>query len=63
MAALEISFDSMSDALRTFILEGATYSQSNQLGKDPLELIIELEQLAADYGYSDIHQFIKDYME
>jgi hypothetical protein len=53
MAEREISIEDMSEEQRFAIFTNAIG------GTDPLELIIELEQLALDCGYSDVHTFIE----
>lgn len=60
----EISFTELSsdakasEDIRDWI-ENQSYDPSLALGGDPLELLIELEQLAYDHGFSDVHSFIE----
>lgn len=53
MAGREISLEDMSEEQRAFILN------NHHAGVDPLELILELEQLALDSGFPDVHTFIE----
>lgn len=59
--AYELSLDAMSDAAQTMLGEYATHSATCKEAQDPLEIILELEQLAIDHGY-DIHTFITRYL-
>lgn len=53
MSAREISIEDMSVEQRFAVFENAIG------GQDPLDLIMELEQLALDCGYPDVHTFIE----
>lgn len=59
--AYEISFDAMSAAAQAMLGEYATHSATCTEAQDPLEIILELEQLAIDHGY-DIHTYITQYL-
>ena len=61
MPAIELSYDAMSAEQKHLVLECAVYDSSMELGKDPLQLLLELEQLAAEEGYANVHDFINDY--
>lgn len=52
MAGREYSTDGMSDAQREVLFNNAIG------GFDPLDLILELEQLALDEGYNNVHEYI-----
>lgn len=55
--AYEISIEDMSEEQRFTV-----YDNSPSLsigGLDPLDIILELEQLAHDSGFPDIHTFIE----
>lgn len=53
MSSREISIEDMTAEQRFAIFENAIG------GQDPLDLIMELEQLALDCGYADVHTFIE----
>lgn len=53
MSTREVSIEDMSAEQRFAIFENAIG------GANPLDLIIELEQLALDCGYTDVHTFIE----
>lgn len=55
--ALEVSLDAMTHEARFAILECAHYDNRFS-GRDPLELILELEQLALEEGFTSIHDYI-----
>lgn len=56
--AIELSTDALSEQARFVILE--SYVQQQQFsGADPLNILLELEQLATAEGYSDIQSFIE----
>lgn len=59
--AYEISFDAMSEAAQAILRDNATHSVTCTEAQDPLDTILELEQLAMDHGY-DIHTFITQYL-
>lgn len=52
MAGREYSVDGMSDAQREVLFNNAIG------GSNPLDLILELEQLALDEGYDNVHEYI-----
>lgn len=57
--AKEISSDAMSEAARAVLYEHATASATHLGSQDPLSTLLELEALAEEQGYSDIHSFIQ----
>lgn len=59
--AYELSLEAMSAEAQTMIGDYATYSATCKEAQDPLEIILELEQLAIDHGY-DIHTYITQYL-
>lgn len=59
--AYEISFDAMSAEAQAMLGDNATCSATHQEGKDPLDIILELEQLAMEHGY-DVHTYINQYL-
>lgn len=60
--AYEISFDAMSAEAQAILGDNATHSITCTEAQDPLDTILELEQLAIEHGY-DIHTFITQYLE
>lgn len=55
--AFEVSIESLTEAQRFVLYENVPSLAS--IGVDPLEIIIELEQLAIEQGFADVHAFIE----
>ena len=59
--SLEINAESPTEEARHVLYENTGYDpEFNAMGEDPLDLILELEQLAIENGYTDVHEFIND---
>lgn len=58
--AFEVELDGLSMEAQ-FVIMNRAYDNAVELGRDPLDILIELEQLMADYGYDNVFDFI-DYI-
>ncbi len=57
-----LKVDGMSEEARVALYENAPHV-INAYGKEPCELLEELEQLAAEEGYTDTHSFINSFLQ
>lgn len=58
--AYEISSEDMTQEARFVCVECAMYDPDlNAMGEDPLDMILELEQLALNAGFSNVHDYIE----
>lgn len=55
--AFEVSIESLTEAQRYVLYENVPSLAS--IGEDPLEIILELEQLAIEQGFCTVHAFIE----
>lgn len=60
--AYEVPVDGMSKEARYMLYENSTSSCTCLGGEDPLEILMELEQLAMEEGYDNIHDFISQFL-
>jgi len=61
--AYEISSDGMSSELRFILMDcSITSCTCLTIGEDPLEILMQLEQLAMEDGFENIHDYIAHYL-
>lgn len=59
--SIEVYVDGMSDEAKFMLYDNITNALgSSAIGEDPLEIILELEQLALDNGYHNVFEYIED---